>query len=105
MPIHTKIRVEADENKAYPDKNRLDYVVLPTAPEWRKVMDGETVPARPSTRRPVATTAVQTAGTPAWGSQAKAPTAGPAWGKGAAAVKAAEAPKPTTGPAPAWLNT
>jgi hypothetical protein len=98
-----KIRVEADENKAYPDKNRLDYVVLPTAPEWRKVMDGEMVPARPGTRRPPAATA-PAAGTPAWGSQAKAPSTGPAWGQGAAAARPSEAPKPTTGPTPAWLN-
>jgi hypothetical protein len=99
-----KIRVEADENNAYPAKNRLDYVVLPTASEWRKIMDGETVPARPGARRPPATTA-PVAGTPAWGSQAKAPSAAPAWGQGSAAGKPAEAPKPATGTTPAWLNS
>jgi hypothetical protein len=100
-----KIRVEADENNAYPAKNRLDYVVLPTAPEWRKIMDGETVPARPGSRRPAAATTAPAAGTPAWGSQAKAPSTGPAWGQGSAAGKPAEAPKPAAGSTPAWLNS
>ena len=84
-----KIKVEASDNPAYPDKNRLDHVVVPTAPEWRKVMDGEAVPARPSTRRQPAATAAPAAGAPAWGragDRRRAPA--PAWGQGAAAGKA-----------------
>lgn len=99
-----KIRIEYSDTPAFPDKNRLDHVVLPTAPEWRKIMDGEAVPARPGSRRPAATTA-PAAGAPAWGSQAKAPSTGPAWGQGSAASKPAEAPKPATGSTPAWLNS
>jgi len=101
-----KIRVEGSDNPAYPAKNRLDYVVVPTSPEWRKVMDGETVPARPGTRRQAATTTAPAAGAPAWGSQPKAtPSTGPAWAQGAAAGKPAEAPKPAAGATPAWLNS
>lgn len=61
-----KIQIEPNRNPAYKDANRLDHVVLPNVPEWRKVMDGEAVPAQPSTRvRPAATPATTT--TPAWG--------------------------------------
>ena len=99
-----KIRVEASDNPSFPAKNRLEHVVLPTTPEWRKIMDGETVPARPGTRRPPAATA-PAAGAPAWGSQAKAPSAGPAWGQGAAAGEPVEASNPAGGSTPAWLNS
>jgi hypothetical protein len=100
-----KIKVEYSDTPAYPDKNRLDHVVLPTAPEWRKITDGETVPARPGTRRPPAATTAPAAGTPAWGSQAKPPSTGPAWGQGAATGKPVEASKPAGGSTPAWLNS
>ena len=43
-----KIRVEPSRDPAYRDANRLDEVVPATAPEWRRIMDGETVPAQPS---------------------------------------------------------
>ena len=33
-----KIQIEANRNPAYKDANKLDHVVLPTAPEWQKVM-------------------------------------------------------------------
>jgi hypothetical protein len=100
-----KIRVEASDNPAYPDKNRLDHVVVPTEPEWRKVMDGEVVPARPSGRRQAATSAAPSSGTPAWGTQTQpATSAGPAWGQGVAAGKPTETPKPAAASTPAWLN-
>jgi hypothetical protein len=46
-----RIKVEASSNPDYPDRNKLDRAVVPTEPEWRKVMNGEAVPARPSRRR------------------------------------------------------
>ena len=46
-----KIKVEASDNAAYSDQNRLDRVVLPTEKEWRLVMDGKDVPASPSRAR------------------------------------------------------
>ena len=36
-----KIRIEPSDNPRYPDRNRLDRVVLPNEPEWQKVMNGE----------------------------------------------------------------
>ena len=99
-----KIKVEASDNPAWSDKNRLDYVVVPTAPEWLKVMDGETVPPRPGNRRQ-ATPATPGAATPAWGTRAQpAPTTGPAWAQGAASGKPAETAKPAAGATPAWLT-
>ena len=60
-----KIQVEPNRNPAYKDANKLDHVVLPTAPEWQKVMAGEQVPAQPSNRpRPAAAAAGSAA--PAW---------------------------------------
>jgi hypothetical protein len=47
-----KIQIEPNRNPAYKDANKLDHVVLPTAPEWQKVMAGETVPAQPSQQAP-----------------------------------------------------
>jgi hypothetical protein len=100
-----KIRVEASDNPNYPAKNRLDHVVVPTAPEWRKVMDGEAVPARPSNRRQASAAAAPAAGKSAWGTQAQPPrTATPAWGRVAAAGKPAEAARPASAATPAWLN-
>ena len=99
-----KIKVEASDNPNYPDKNKLDHVVVPTAPEWRKVMDGETVPPRPSTRRqPPASTPAAAA--PAWGTKAQPKATEPAWGQGAAAAKHGDAQKPTAGATPAWLSS
>ena len=45
-----KIKVEASADPRYGDSNRLDRVVLPNEPEWRKVMDGEVLAPSPSTR-------------------------------------------------------
>ena len=42
-----KTQIEPSRNPAYKDANKLDHVVLPTVPEWQKVMAGEPVPAQP----------------------------------------------------------
>ena len=92
-----KIQVEPSRNPAYRDANKLDHVVLPTAPEWQKVMAGETVPAQPSNRpRPAAAPAQ--AATPAWG-QPQAPSAptAPAWAA-PAAQPASPAPRSRAAP-------
>ena len=111
-----KIRVEPSDNPRYPDRNRLDRVVLPNEPEWQKVMNGEHVPPAPSTRPRAA--AKPEAEKPAWGQgNAAAPAAAkPAWG-GALSASApaaactpstpqaapAPAPAPAAKPGPAWL--
>ena len=43
-----KVAVEPNKDPRYPDHNRLDHPVLPNEKEWRAVMNGETVPPRPS---------------------------------------------------------
>ena len=99
-----KIQIEPSRNPAYRDANKLDHVVLPTAPEWQKVMAGETVPAQPS-NRPRAAAASTQAAAPAWGQpQAPSATTAPAWSAPAAPPASpapASAPK---GNGPAWLN-
>ena len=90
-----KIKIEPSNDPRYGDRNRLERVVLPNEAEWRKVMDGETVPAAPSTRaRPA-----QKAQSPA--------SAAPSWSAGTAPTPSATAPaqaqqQPVQGPA--WLN-
>jgi hypothetical protein len=101
-----KIRVEASNNPAYSDKNKLDHVVLPTDPEWRQIMNGESVPARPGSRRQAQATGIATP--PAWGAPLSAPTqqTAPAWGQ-VAAARPVEPSKPAAAAAsggPAWLN-
>jgi hypothetical protein len=98
-----KIRIEPNRNPAYKDANRLDHVVLPTAPEWQKVMAGEAVPVQPSHRsRPAAPAPVSPA--PAWGqTQPAGSSADPAW-SAPAAQPAADPAAPTTAGGPAWLN-
>ena len=102
-----KIQVEPNRNPAYKDANKLDHVVLPTAPEWQKVMAGEQVPAQPSNRpRPAA--AAPGSAAPAWGQSQPASSAStPAWSAGSGQssgqpAASAEAAKPAGGPA--WLN-
>lgn len=101
-----KIQIEANRNPAYKDANKLDHVVLPTAPEWQKVMAGEPVPAQPSNKpRPVAAPAQPA--TPAWGQpQAPSAPAAPAWGAPTAAAQPAAQTPPAAKPGngPAWLN-
>ena len=102
-----KIQIEPNRNPAYKDANKLDHVVLPTAPEWQKVMAGEAVPAQPSHRSRPAATAAQPA-TPAWGQTPPQATSTPAWSTQPSAETTA-APAPTSAPStpgagPAWLN-
>lgn len=95
------ITVEASSDGRYGDSNKLGRVVLPTEPEWRRVMDGEVVAAAPGTRsRPKPAVTATAAAKPAW-NQGAVP--------GAAQSTAAPAPTPpapakpaSTGPA--WLN-
>jgi hypothetical protein len=113
-----KIKVEPSDNPRYPDRNRLDRVVLPNEPEWHKVMNGEHVPAAPSSKPRAA--AKPEGEKPAWGQgDAAAPVAAkPAWGNAlgadaspqpsqvpahAAAPASASAPAPAKKPGPAWL--
>ena len=101
-----KIQIEPSRNPAYKDANKLDHVVLPTAPEWRQVMAGEPVPAQPSNKPRPAAAAAQSA-TPAWGQpQAGSAPAAPAWGAPTAPAQPATQTPPAAKPGngPAWLN-
>ena len=108
-----KIKVEPSDDPRYGDSNKLDRVVLPSEPEWRKVMDGEVLAPSPSTRaRPKAASPASPAA-PAWGQPAASPpaSAAPAWSRPAQpgtapATAPAAAPAATPAPSgPAWLNT
>jgi len=111
-----KIKIEPSDNPRYPDRNRLDRVVLPNEPEWQKVMNGEHVPPAPSTRPRAA--AKPEGDKPAWGQGNAAPPAAakPAWGGALGASAPAQpasastsqaapapAPAPAAKPGPAWL--
>ncbi|MEI4234788.1 hypothetical protein [Roseovarius sp. D22-M7] len=104
-----KTQIEPSRNPSYKDANKLDHVVLPTAPEWRRVMAGEPVAAQPSNKSRPATAPAQPA-TPAWGqSQPAATPAAPAWSSSSAQPaseptdpKSASGAQPSGGPA--WLN-
>jgi hypothetical protein len=108
-----KVRVEPASDSRYGDNNRLDRVVLPGEPEYRRVMDGEAVPASPSHRaaRPaVSSTPANTP--PAWATSPAQPapsTPARSWERPAPAAPAQAAaplappPAPASG-GPAWLN-
>jgi len=99
-----KIQIEPSRTPGYKDANRLDHVVLPTAPEWQKVMAGETVPAQPSQRTRPAAVAAQFAA-PAWGQpQPAAAPAAPAWAAASAQPAAEPAAAQKAPGGPAWLN-
>jgi hypothetical protein len=101
-----KIQIESSRNPAYKDANKLDHVVLPTAPEWQKVMAGEPVPAQPSNKPRSAAAPAQSA-TPACGQpQAASEPAAPAWGAPSAPAQPANQTPPAAKPGngPAWLN-
>ena len=85
-------------------------MVLPTAHEWQKVMNGEHVAAAPASKPRVAKIEPEK---PAWGQGAPA-AAKPAWGgaiNGSVSAQAAPAPTqpvattPPAKPAPAWLTS
>jgi len=86
------ISVEPSSNPRYGDSNRLARVVLPTESEWRRVLDGESLPPAPSKSRARSAPAAATA------------TAVPAWNPAtpAKAPQAAPAAVPVSGPS--WLN-
>jgi hypothetical protein len=94
-----KIKIEASKNPAYRDRNKLDRVVLPTEPEWIKVMDGMIVRACPSSRprpqSPGAASPASTAPQPA-GETPPAPCTPPS------DSSTTTTPEPTGGPA--WLK-
>ncbi len=108
-----KIKVEPSDDPRYGDSNKLDRVVLPSEPEWRKVMDGEVLAPSPSTRaRPKAASSASPAA-PAWGQPAASPpaNAAPVWSRPAqpgtapaTAMTAAPAAPPAPS-GPAWLNS
>ncbi|MDD3030537.1 MAG: hypothetical protein PHS57_09760 [Alphaproteobacteria bacterium] len=85
-----KIRIEPSSDPRYGDSNKLDRVILPTEPEWKKVMDGQDVPAAPSALRRKPTSAPTAPAAPAWSQPQQQ------------AAPAAAAPAATQGPA--WLN-
>ena len=107
-----KIEIEVNRNPAYKDTNKLEHVVLPTAPEWQRVMAGEAVPAKPSHKAQPAQPAQ--ADTPAWSHASGAPAApapapsAPAWapteGPQAPTWGQPSAPIPSQAPAPAWAD-
>ena len=96
-----KIKAEPSSDPRYGDSNKLDRVVLPNETVWRKVMDGESVPAQPSTRsRPAAKPQAQASTAPAWANTPAPSTTTPTQPQPAA-------PAPAPAPAatgPAWLN-
>jgi len=108
-----KIKVEPSDDPRYGDSNKLDRVVLPSEPEWRKVMDGEVLAPSPSTRARPKAASPASPPAPAWGQPPASPpaSAAPAWSRpaqpGAAPATApAAAPAATPAPSgPAWLNT
>lgn len=98
-----KIRVEPSGDARYGDRNKLDRVVVPSEPEWRKVMDGEVLAPSPTRARPKAAAPVSSAA-PAWGHSSAGPPANVAPSRG----QAQQSPAPSTAPkaaGPAWLNT
>jgi hypothetical protein len=105
-----KIRIEPANDPRYGDSNRLDRVVLPGEPEYRRIMDGEAVPARPSGARAPRTSTAAAAAAPAWaaaGAAPPAPAAPRAWERPATGSPAQSAAQPAPAPAaagPAWLN-
>jgi hypothetical protein len=101
-----KIKVEASTNDRYGDSNKLDRVVLPNELVWRKVMDGESVPAQPSTRsRAAAKPQAQASAAPAWANAQAATTAAPTQPQPAQSRPTPPAPAPApAATGPAWLN-
>jgi len=111
-----KVAVEPSRNASYRDQNRLAHVVLPTAPEWQKVMSGEHVPPAPASKPRAASPQAEK---PSWGQgspASAAPAARPAWGNAMGAAPAAQpaqapvagtapAPVAPAKPAPAWLTS
>lgn len=105
-----KIKVEPSDDSRYQDSNKLDRVLLPNEPEWKKVMDGEALPPSPSKRARQKNPSGPVPSSTAWAqSSVTLPsTTPPAWNRPSQAVAPQPtdptlAPKPTNGPA--WLKT
>lgn len=98
------LSVEPSTNPRYGDSNKLARVVLPTEPEWRRVLDGEAVPPVPS--KPRARSAPAAAATPAWSPTMPAAAPSPAWNRPPAAVAKVPDGAPAAAPSsgPSWLN-
>ena len=105
-----KVKVEPASDPRYGDSNRLDRVVLPGEPEYKRIMAGEAVPASPSAPRAPKPAPAATPTGPAWantGAPQAAPATAPAWAAPAATPPAQPAAAPAPAPAlggPAWLN-
>jgi hypothetical protein len=106
-----KVKIEPSDNPRYPDRNRLERVVLPQEPDWQKVMNGEHVQAAPSSKLRAAP---KPETPPAWGQgtgAASAAAAKPAWDNALTPSATPQAPAPVAAPAtapaakpvPAWL--
>jgi hypothetical protein len=113
-----KVRVEPANDPRYSPNNRLDRVVLPGEPEYRRIMDGEAVPPQPGTRpaqAPTPAVAAPAWAPPAWSDSGATPPTTPvntsaptpAWEQRSAANPAPASSPPTAAPAtggPSWLN-
>ncbi len=108
-----KIMVEAASDPRYRDSNKLERVVLPNEPDYRRIMAGEAMAAIPSQQRaPRAAPATGNATAAVWAAPAAAPAATPtpSWQRPAAAAPAASPPPSTPAPqsasgGPSWLNS
>ena len=101
-----KIRVEPANDPRYRDSNRLDRVVLPGEPEYRRIIDGEPVPAQPSNPGPRTPTGRERG--PGLGGRGAATPAGsaPYVGPGLASPAPPRRRLPCRGAAgPAWLKS
>lgn len=106
-------RIGVEESLGYADKNTLDAVILPTAPEWRQVMNGEAVPPKPSKKK--SAQPAQQSMAPAWGAAVPAAAtpsatawqqqAAPAAQTASAATPPAAAPAAAAQPAPTAQQT
>lgn len=102
-----KIKVETSDNPRYGDSNKLDRVILPTEPEWKKVMDGQEVPPAPSHGRKKSSSSAGSSAVPAWGQNAPpaASAPAPAWNQSTQQQTQTQQPTPAAAAqGPAWLN-
>jgi hypothetical protein len=100
-----KLKIEPANDPRYGDSNRLERVVLPTEPEWRRIMDGEVVPAQPSPRAPRAG-AAPAGSAPAWAPPAATTAAqAPLWAPPTRTAPSAPPPAQTPAGGPPWLNS
>lgn len=104
-----KIAIEPNSDPRYPDLNKLDHPVLPNEKEWRAVMNGEDIPARPSKPRAAAGQKTNGSQAAAWAQSKPASAAAPApvWRQSAPASQPAPLPaaaQPAKPAGPNWLN-